>query len=157
MIDNHLKLFKMIHMNAINLPAFANNTIMGRDSDASGSFDTIIGYNNKVEGDNNTVMGNNNNIEGNLNIIMGSSNFISGDNNIINAHNLILIGNNVIIHKIFKCKVVINNQLTYNILLFFYGDNKLINDVLKHFLGVLQHVIGGRYCYYHRDQFLYLN
>lgn len=131
-----------------------NNTVMGFTSDANGSCNTIIGYNNKAIGDNNTIIGNNNDIMGTANIISGVNNKINGGNNIIHAHNLILVGNDYIINKIFNHTVYINNQLTYNILLFFYNDTMLINDVIIYFLKYTQHVTNGQYCYHHQNKFI---
>lgn len=107
----------------INVAAYnysRHNTIMGNNSDADGNANTIIGAKNEARGDNNTITGSDNNVKGNGNIISGCNNEIDGSNNIVNAHNLILVGNDYIINKIFKHTTYINNQLTYNILLFFY-------------------------------------
>lgn len=141
-------------MIGVDLYTYTGNTVLGRDSNAVGNNSTIIGYHSITKGDNNTVTGCNNKIKGSDNIISGYNNKINGDNNIINARNLILIGNNYVISQLFRDATVINDQLTYNILLFFYNNDRLINDVIKYFLTVVQHVTGGIYCYYHQGKFI---
>lgn len=143
----------MINIGTMAFGQNTGNTIMGHHSDAHGNQNSIVGYNSVIYGNTNTILGQYVKIKGNNNNVHGKNNNIKGDNNLIVATNLILVGNNYSICRQFPTKVYINDQFTYNILLFFY-TNDLVDDVICYFLSLVQKITKGVYCYHYNDKFI---